>query len=136
MVPYYGTSCEHYVYVGGCIPGSARLQTKQGERLARDITVGDSILTPSGWEYIYFMGHADDTKLYPFIEIRLSTGRIVSLSPNHYISADGELRTAKRVTVNMTVLVEAADGNGELSAVVVAVKRTEEKGAFNPYTIR
>jgi hypothetical protein len=82
------------------------------------------------------MGHADDTKMSPYIEIRLSTGHIVSLSPNHYISADGELRTAKRVTVNMTVLVEAADGNGELSAVVVAVKRTEEKGAFNPYTIR
>lgn len=116
-------------WVSSCFAPDALVTTLGGKQVPiSEIDVGDSVLTPQGFEPVYFLTHADDNTPTPYVEFRLSTGGTpIYLSPGHYLPVDGKYRLAQNVRPGMRVQL---GGGGE--AIVDRIRMVVKRGAFNP----
>jgi hypothetical protein len=61
-------------WVRSCFPADSFVQTPIGQKLISEVRVGDLVLTPSGFDTVYFNSHADEGVLTPYLRFKLSTG--------------------------------------------------------------
>ena len=108
--------------------------TPQGEKLMKDIRVGDHVLTEVGtFSPVYLQGHADEDAVSRFVCLKTSTQHEICLSPLHYIRANGVHMHAQDVKVGDKLTV--IDGLRKITSAVVSISTKMLKGLFNPYTM-
>ena len=113
-------------------------EVRLGDRLL--VALADGSL---GYEEVYLNTHRDGTSAAPFVELTLASGRLLTLSPRHFIPVavgggeiwmDRVVRAADEVRAGDRVWSRAADGKMVLDQVV-AVRTKVDIGAFNPLTM-
>lgn len=119
---------------GSCFPASATVELEDGtKRAMSDLRLGDAVRTKhSALSQIFFFSHrtAADGDAYPYVELFASSGAKVTLSPGHYVHANGRLLAASAVRVGDSLTL----ANGSESAVV-RVRRVLRQGKFAPHTL-
>ena len=98
------------------------------------LQLGDAVLDSTGaYSPVYFFSHAAaDVDAY-FVELVLENDYKLSLSPDHYINANGRLVYAKDVRVQ-DVLGYVESGSIK-TGEVVSVATSLQRGLYNPYTL-
>lgn len=80
---------------------------------------------------VFAFTHRDEEYVGPFVEITFANRvRALTLSPGHYVFANGALTAASAVAVGDSL--PGADGS---SALVTRVRMVEKKGRFAPHTL-
>ena len=118
------------------------------------VSVGNLIETPFGFERVYFQGHASPLAAQ-YVRLVLETNHSLELTPDHYLPLVDEAGTheryilAKDAHVGMQLsVVDAQLGSRECygnaqskgdscgigTAVIQKVERVALSGLFNPYT--
>jgi desert hedgehog protein len=77
----------------------ATIEHEYGKHKTMDeLSVGDRVLvSDNSYSDVYMFGHKDSTAVSTFVYIATSANQTISLSPNHYIHANGKLVAASAV---------------------------------------
>lgn len=132
--------------VSSCFPAEAQVHMLGHDGLALPVPIssirpGEVVLTPSGFEAVYFITHADPSSVFNYMEVELDYGSKLKLSPDHFFKlADGSHVLAKDVRKGMTALVSNGGNdtcglNVPIRARVLRVTSRLLTGAFNPLTM-
>lgn len=119
-----------WTFIQSCFPASAQVMTPTGLMAMSQISPGVSVLTPTGFKPIYFMGDADQ-RTNSYIVLRTASGHQLTLSGDHFIYADGEYRFAKNVQLGHEVPISNATSS--FTSVVTSINISFKQGAYNPY---
>lgn len=114
-----------------CFPASAVIHLSSGKRIAMaNLTAGTAIAASEQIHSpVYLFTHRIPHGYRYFVRLHCSNGRAISLSPEHYIYANGKLIAARLVSVgDMLRTVSGLDS-------VTRVERTRERGLYAPHTI-
>jgi len=98
-----------------------------------DLEIGDRIQTGSGnadYSDVYFFGHRIATPLTHFLRIACSSNETILVSPDHYVYANEELKTASSVRVG-DIIYSAAHGASDVTGIEVVTAR----GLYAPHTL-
>jgi hypothetical protein len=142
-------NCFNYCETPGCFPATATVQLEDGTTKAMpDVRLGDRVLVARadgslGFEDIYLNTHKDEVSAAPYVELKLASGRSLSLSPRHFIPVgagpdaawgDHVAKGADELATGDHIWSRAADGTMQLDRVVAAQTKVAV-GAFNPLTM-
>jgi hypothetical protein len=114
-----------------------------------ELSIGDrvQVVDPTtgrvGYEDIYLFGHQLSDFTTTFIKITLANGKLLTLSPDHFVPA---VPMGKAVVFKNTVMMHgkdllvgmhvfAAGGEGAAASMVKHIGVSAEQGLFNPYTM-
>lgn len=101
------------------------------------LAAGDRVLVANGkFSEVLLFTHSDPYTRAKFIELELDSGLRVSLTPGHYVFADGKAIRAEDVKVGSR-LTSRTLKNGVWQMVpdrVAHSRSTVERGLFNPQT--
>jgi len=98
------------------------------------LQLGDAVLDATGaYSPVYFFSHADGAVVAPFVELSLENAYKLSLSPDHYVAANGHLIYAKDVAIGD--VLGYVDSGATKSGAVVSTTRSFRRGLYNPYTL-
>lgn len=115
-----------------CFPASAVVHTDSGvdvemTRVAagHNLHVSeDGIMSP-----VYFFSHRQYDGLHEFVRVRSDKGHAITLSPKHYLYANGVRKAAQVVKVGD--VLRTLDGD----AKVVSVENVKDRGLVAPHTM-
>jgi protocatechuate 3,4-dioxygenase beta subunit len=117
---------------GKCFPADACVRVEGGGvRRMSALAVGDRVLVGGGvYSDVFAFTHRVAGVVSEFVTLTVESGERVSLTPGHYIYANGALVDAGAVRVGDELVRE---GGG--CSVVVAVGRELKAGLYNPQTL-
>ena len=100
----------------------------------QDLQLGDAVLDATGaYSPVYFFSHADAKVRASFVELVLASDATLSLTPGHYVAANGGLVYAKDVRIGDAIAY--VDGGALKAGAVVSTSRSFKRGLYNPYTL-
>ena len=113
-----------------CHPASATLRREDGTTITIDkIQVGERIATPSGFETVVGLLHADPTKLETYHRITTAKGALsMAIHERHHLLVNGQVTSPEKVAVGDEVMTEWG------VQTVESVKMTKEQGAYHVQT--
>jgi len=117
-----------------CFPGTSTVTLADGTtKSMASLQLGDEVLDAAGaYSPIYVFGHASAAKA-SYLTLALEGGRKITLSPDHYVPANGDLVYAKDVAVGD--VLGYVDGGATETAAVASIDESVEVGMYNPYTL-
>lgn len=117
---------------GVCFPASASVQLESGSLKRMDeLVIGDRVAVSDGvFSEVFAFTHKDAAVSYDFVQISTASGATLTLTPSHYIYANGHLIAAKDVVVGDSV--ELSSG---LPTTVTNVATARDVGLYNPQTV-
>lgn len=115
-----------------CFPSLGLVLLESGRIIAmRQLQVGDRVHAGSGiFSEVYTFTHKTEHIISDFIQLRTASGKVISLSPGHYIPVSGKHIAARAVKVGDLVTVE----NG-LKDRVAEISYESLRGLYNPQTL-
>lgn len=118
-----------------CFPAAATVQLENGAtKSMQDLQLGDAVLDASGaYSPVYFFSHADASVKAAYVELSLEGGSKLSLTPDHYVAANGHVVYAKDVAIGDAI--DYVDAGVTKSGAVVKTSEVLERGLYNPYTL-
>jgi hypothetical protein len=144
-----GRDSFSYCSSPGCFPATATVQLEDGSIKAMpDVRLGDRVLVARadgglGYEDVYLNTHKDHAAAAPYVELTLASGRVLTLSPRHFIPVAGGpeqawaehvAKGADEVRAGDLVWSQAEDGRMVLDRVAAAETKVAV-GAYNPLTL-
>lgn len=122
-----------------CFPGDATVELESGTRVAMaDLAVGDVVRVAAGthaaaWSPVYFFSHKDPAggAAYTYVTLTTASGAALTLTPSHYVMADGVATAAGAVTVGQALTT----ASGTPSAVTAISRAVRRGGLYNPHTL-
>ena len=113
-----------------CHPASATLRREDGTTVAIDqIQVGERIATPSGFETVVGLLHADPTKLETYHRITTAKGALsMAIHERHSLIVNGQVTSPEKVAVGDEVMTET--GPQKVQSITIA----DERGAYHVQT--
>lgn len=111
-----------------CHPASSTLELKDGRVIPiSHLRIGDRIRTPSGWEEVVVLGHAETVKASPSnLFVRITAGEYsAAFSSNHYIFVDGVEKAGGDVRVGEKIMTVAGE------RVIERVEHIMEAGLYD-----
>lgn len=113
-----------------CFPGDAEVVTEEGNKLMKDLVVGDKVLVGQGkYSEVFMFTHKMSEVVYEFVKVLVEGGDSVRLTPGHYMYVNGKLVAAKMVVAGDEVVSRG------VVKKVVGVERVMGKGLYNPQTL-
>ena len=119
-----------------CFPAAATATLADGTtKPMRDLQLGDEVLGGDGsYSPVYFFSHADAAVEASFVRLELAaSGKVLTLSPDHYVPIDGILIYAKDVRAGDAI--SRWTGGGFETDVVANKTKIVADGLYNPYTL-
>lgn len=96
------------------------------------LQVGDTVRVKGDtFSEVFMFSHADPTAKSRFVRLTTENGKILALSPTHFLYLDGELRPAKEARPGHAVY-DAVDGN---TTRVSSIEMISSRGLYNPHTM-
>lgn len=84
---------------------------------------------------VYMFSHWDSTVRSTFVQLTLSSGKLLHISPTHYLYSNGVLKPAYQVAYG-DMLMSSLSSTGDMSSdVVIRIKEVELDGLYNPHTL-
>ncbi|OSX80526.1 hypothetical protein BU14_0051s0046 [Porphyra umbilicalis] len=123
-----------------CFPADATVELESGAVVAMAaLAVGDVVRVAPGsgaaaFSPVYFFSHKDPpsaTAAYTYVTLTTAAGAAVTLTPGHYVYANGVRVAAGAVPVGATLTL-ASGAPSPVTGVTVAVRRG---GLYNPHTL-
>lgn len=114
-----------------CFPGEVTVQLKSGElRHMKDVQIGDEVYVGNGqYSAVFMFTHKLHNRMETFVELETAKG-VISLTPSHYMYANGVAVPARNVKVGDTV------EDGESNRILVRrIRRVSLRGLYNPQTV-
>jgi hypothetical protein len=87
-------------YWGLCLAGESMILTENGERPIKEILVGEKVITRGGYRKVLFSGKTGTKKV---LEIGLSNGRTLRLTPEHRVAQGEKWIEAKDLVLGSTL---------------------------------
>jgi len=118
-----------------CFPADARVATPAGPVRVDALSIGDTVTAPGGGTTTVFLfTHAappTPTELWVYVELTTAGGRSLTVTPSHYIYANG-----RRVPAGTVGVGDALDGAEGACHPVTAVRRLRAaRGVYAPQTL-
>lgn len=115
-----------------CFPGAATVQLRDGSLVSMaELSVGDEVrVGKSQFSAVFMFTHRLPGVAAEFVEVTMTSGRRVSMTPGHGVYVEGGVVSAGTVKVGDSV--ESGAGGWE---VVAAVRRVGGEGLYNPQTM-
>lgn len=124
-----------------CFPADATVELASGERVAMaDLAIGDVVRVAAGadaaaWSPVYFFSHKDPagaaTTARAYVTLTTASGAALTLTPGHYVMADGVATAAAEVAVGQALSL----ASGAASAVTASTRSVRRGGLYNPHTL-
>jgi len=114
-----------------CFPAHSKVTLADGStKTMAELDIGDRVVVDleRRTSAVHFFSHRETQTISKFIRIRHTAGA-VTISPNHYLYANGRLVVARAVRVGDTIGVL-----GGSPSVVSSVGYSIAKGLYNPHT--
>ena len=130
-----------------CFPGDGQVVLEDGTtRPMTEVEVGDRVQVVEtdgtiGFEDVYLMAHKDKALTLTYLDLELSTGKVLTLSPRHFIPVTKEeagswddrvVVAANEVAIGDTIWFE--QDNHIQPRKVTRIAPRQGIGAFNPMT--
>lgn len=114
-----------------CFPADAIVQLKDGtQKSMKELAIGDVILSkPNVWSEVFMFSHRTIQTKSLFISLQTNNS-MVSLTPDHYIYANGKLVVARQIQVGDMLVNEK-----NLYEKVTSIKSEYKVGLYNPHTM-
>lgn len=115
-----------------CFPASAIVRTVDGKDITMaDLAAGHSIRIheTARFSKVFAFSHKQHAGLHEFVRVTAESGRSISLSPSHYMYANGKMVAARAVKVGDKL--RTIDG----PSVVKTVERVKDFGLVAPHTM-
>lgn len=114
-----------------CFPADALVQLQDGTpKQMKELSIGDIILSkPHVWSEVYMFSHRTIQAKSVFISLQTNHS-MISLTPDHYIYANGNLVVARKVQVGDMLV-----NQNNLYEQVISIKSEYKIGLFNPHTL-
>jgi hypothetical protein len=117
-----------------CFPASATVQLENGTTktmadLALDDVVQTQIYPTIGYSPVYLFTHALASVETDFLTFTLNSGLTLTLTPSHYVYANGSLKAAEDVMVG-----DAMESTASQNDPVVKIAVERANGLYNPHT--
>ncbi|CAN8077276.1 unnamed protein product [Agarophyton chilense] len=129
------SSTENSSNNAACFPSDATVELDDGTvKTMSSLRIGDRVKVAHPKEYseVYFFSHNHADKQSDFVNIKTSLDdAALTLSPGHFMYANGALVEASRVVVGDKVSVS----HDSKIAEVTQVSRIKAKGLHNPHTV-
>ncbi|KAK1863332.1 hypothetical protein I4F81_005890 [Pyropia yezoensis] len=122
-----------------CFPGDATVEVKLRGRVAMaNLAIGDVVRVAAGtdaaaWSPVYFFSHKVPAggAAHAYVTLTTASGAALTLTPGHYVMADGVATAAGTVAVGQTLTT----ASGERSAVTAVGRSVARGGLYNPHTL-
>lgn len=118
-----------------CFLASALVRLENGSRKRMDeLAIGDRVMVgPGDFSDVFAFTHRDRNVESEFVVLQLHGGRTFKSSPGHFLFVNGELKHAAAVRVGDSLTCVGAEETA--SCHVLSVRRSVERGLYNPQTI-
>mmetsp|Transcript_48388 Transcript_48388/g.118457 ORF Transcript_48388/g.118457 Transcript_48388/m.118457 type:complete len:469 (+) Transcript_48388:356-1762(+) len=130
---YADQSCDVNNDFDPCFPADATVVLEHGStKTMAELQIGDRVLVEgSVFADVYFFSHrVPAPRKFRFVSLTSASGSKVTLSPSHYLYANGKLSAAGAVKVGDAIEL----ANGETSEVS-SVEFVVAAGLYNPHTL-
>jgi len=118
-----------------CFPADARVATPAGPVRVDALAIGDTVTAPGGGTTtVYLFTHAappSPKEMWVYVELTTAGGRSLTVTPSHYIYANG-----RRVPAGTVAVGDSLDGAEGACHPITAVRRLRAaRGVYNPQTL-
>lgn len=117
-----------------CFPGSAIVQLIDGQKVRIDsLRLGDQVLAAGGkYSRVFMFSHSeDDGSFRPFVSLTTVSGRVLTLSPGHYVPVRNNRKFSRADNVSIGDVLTISNG---LFDIVTGMSRVRARGLYNPHT--
>lgn len=115
-----------------CFPGSAMVEVQDGtKRSMKELVVGDRVANgEGGFSDVIFFTHRERRSRNAFLRFTTVSGQKLTVSPGHYVYANGgSLRAAESLAIG-----EGLDLAEDLSSPISFAENVSAQGLYNPQT--
>lgn len=128
VMPKINENCKE---LSKCFPSDALLTTPQGPKKVGDVSIGQIMLTKSGFAPVVLFGHYKPDAKSVMKKFTTESGHELTMSPDHYAILDDHSRKqAKNLAVGNRLLVGAKYTPSRITQIECQTKT----GLFNPFT--
>lgn len=115
-----------------CFTADARVRLANGDTVRMDeLRIGDEVSVGAcKFSQVVLFTHRDELAVTTHVQISTASGKTLTLSPGHYLRANGELVAAEKVRVGDHLL-----GEHSTSEKVILITQVQGVGLFNPQTV-
>lgn len=115
-----------------CFPADATVQLRSGEVVPmEDLAVGDVVkVGVDQFSRVFMFTHRLAATTHSFVRLTTASGAAITLTPGHYIYANGALAAASSVCVGDVLVLDSGQ-----SDAVEAVQVVRRRGLYNPQTV-
>lgn len=114
-----------------CFPSTATVSTRAGEKLMRDVAIGDELHVGEGaFSPVFAFTHRDADAKHTYTRLTTESGAALTLTSSHYLYSNGALVSASSVRAGD--ILTLASG---VTSPVASVGRVKGTGLYNPQTV-
>lgn len=117
-----------------CFPASAIVELESGRFLRMDqMVIGDRVrvgVNGNKFSDVILFTHRSRNTVHNFVQVATSAGMTLSLSPRHYIYANGRMVTADHLKIG-----DVLPRNSDSTMTVTNLKSVQQVGLYNPQTM-